>query len=278
MQELPIVLEARNKVKEKFSDLTFYPEPHEYYRIMKDGSRVQYTPVSTVIENWVNPFNTDARAAKRALDRGVTKEQVIDEWRHNNLVSTITGSLVHEYGESYSWLKFGHPENITDISKVQYAEKEGWLIPTRPKEWAIKKFWDELPSSISLVGAEFKMHSGYLDIPINMSGTFDILMYFSHPTDASKSGFILGDYKTNKDIHSSFARSTGMMMKHPFEDLYDEPLSHYMIQFACYDLMLNSIGVDIIGRRLIWLKDTMEYEIVKIPDMKDRVRDAICQL
>jgi hypothetical protein len=266
MSELKIIKETREKIISSFKDLEFIEGPHQYFRTMENGEKIEYTPVSYVIEKWISQFDTDTNAEKYATKNGLNKEDVLKQWKYTNLLSTVTGSLVHEYGESYGWLKGGHPENITQQCRPQYISDENWLIPTRPKEKAIKKFFEELNPSLHFVGAEFKMHSGYMNIGTKMSGTFDLLLYFKNPTKGGKSGFVLCDWKTNKSLYSEYNESHSKMMLPPFSDLYDEPLGHYTLQFGCYQLMLQSIGIPIIGRRLIWLKDDETYEVIKIAD------------
>jgi len=269
--EKDIIIKTREKIISSFNDLEFVEGPHKYYRHLPDGSKDEYTPVSYIIRRWFDEFDADSESARYAVKIGSTQEEVLKSWRYTNLLATTTGTLVHEYGESYSWLQGGHPENITEICKHQYVKEENWLIPTRPKEYAVRNFWKDLNPSLSFAGAEFKMHTGYLGCKTKMSGTFDLLLYYEHPTDKAKSGFVLCDWKTNKDLHSSFNRSQNVMMKPPFEEYYNEPLGHYILQFGCYQIMLESIGIPIIGRRLIWLKDDMNYEVIKIPDVTEKL-------
>lgn len=72
-------------------------------------------------------------------------------------------------------------------------------------------------------------------------------------------------HNTNKKLINTFNRNSNKTMLPPFDYLIDEDLSHYSLQFGCYELMLKSIGIPIVGRRLIWLKDD-GYEIFKIDD------------
>lgn len=252
---------TRAYIQEKFSSLVFIEKSHQYFIGDKE-----FCPVSNVISKWFIPFETEMQAEKYAMKNGLKKEDVLRDWKYNNLLATTTGSLVHEFGESYGWLKAGHPEKITAPCRYQYSEETGWLIPTRPKEIAAKKFLDNiLGDQVKFVGAEFKMHSSYMTgISTNMAGTFDLLTYYDNP--GGKSGFILCDWKTNKSLISDYNREHRKMMLPPFSDMIDEPLSHYTLQFAAYQCMLESIGINIIGRVLIWLKDDGEYQTFKIED------------
>ena len=65
------------------------------------------------------------------------------------------------------------------------------------------------------------------------------------------------------------------MMEGPMSKYYDEPLSHYTLQFNIYQRMLESIGLNIIDRILIWLKDDGTYERINIEKIPDNVVDKI---
>ena len=54
-----------------------------------------------------------------------------------------------------------------------------------------------------------------------------------------------------------------------------EPISEYTIQFNLYQKMLESIGINISDRILIWLKDDGTYERIHIDKMSDSVINKI---
>lgn len=265
----------RKKIKSKFSNLEFVDSSHQYFLKGKDGTKVEYMPVTNIIGKWAIPFDTDGNAERYAMKNGMSKEDVLNKWKYVNLVATTTGTLVHAFAESYGWLKNGFPQNINDETKYQFDKETGWLIPTRPKEIAVKAFWDELDPTLKFVGAEFKMCSQYLDIETNMAGTFDLLLYYDNPDPNGKSGFVLCDYKTNRDLFSEYNEEHQKMMFPPFDDMFDENFGHYTLQFAAYQLMLESIGIPIIGRRLIWLKDDESYEIIRIKDKTKELKNVL---
>ena len=168
-----------------------------------------------------------------------------------------------------TWIKCGYPELIPTNIRRQYIPEEGWLIPFAPKEESILKFYSELPPSIIPVGAEFRMSSKYIPkINTKFCGTTDLLFYYDSPDNP---GFIIGDWKTNEELTKDYQRSKGITMYPPFDDLIDEPLGHYTLQFSMYQLMLESIGLKILGRRLIWLKGDGTYETIQIDNVSDKL-------
>jgi hypothetical protein len=57
--------------------------------------------------------------------------------------------------------------------------------------------------------------------------------------------------------------------------MVDEPLSHYTIQFNLYQKMLESIGLKITDRVLVWLKDDGTYEKIYIDKIPDNILNKI---
>lgn len=270
--EPKIVSEIRDHILEEFKDLTFVEEGHKYFL---DGRSIP--SVSAVVHRFANEFDSDAIATNYAIKNGGTKEFWQDQWKFKNLRATTTGTLVHEYGESLGWMLNGHPEFITPSCKPKYVADKKWLIPTRPKEEAILDFYTNLDPNLHFVLAETKVYSNKGEASMvkeQFCGTFDLLFYYKHPTDDSKSGLIIEDYKTNASLMNSYARQTNKMMLPPFGDMYDEALSHYVLQQSLYSMCLRGIGLDVKGIRLIWLKEKSdnngvvgEYELVKINDL-----------
>ena len=131
---------TRNLLQEKFGNIQFIEEGHEYFI-----ENEKYTPVSTVISEYEQPFDEDRVADNYARKNRKNKEDVLKEWKFKNLRSTIGGSRVHEFGESYTNMVAGFPENICEANRKQYVDCRGemMLIPTFPKESAVKKFYDE---------------------------------------------------------------------------------------------------------------------------------------
>jgi hypothetical protein len=57
--------------------------------------------------------------------------------------------------------------------------------------------------------------------------------------------------------------------------LYDESYGLYTIQQSCYQIPLEDIGLKVIGRRLIWLKDDGTYENVRLKDYTKQLREVL---
>lgn len=268
------ITELRNNVyslfQEKFGNIIFEEGSHRY---TIDGE--EYTPVSTIISQYENPFDVELRSATYAQKHGMEQNDVKKMWKYKNLSSTIMGTRTHEFGESYTNLMCGRAELMCEQNKAQYVKNENWLIPTYTQEFAIKDFYDKLHPSLYPMCAEAKLSTYHIDGARKICGTADLLFYYDAPDNSSKSGFVVMDWKTNTSLVNSFARDTNLMMRPPFEDYYDEALSHYYLQFNLYQRMMESVGLNVIARRLIHLKHEGGYEIYNIPKINDNVIDSV---
>lgn len=270
------VTEIRNKILNEFNDLKFEEGPHKYYLGDKE-----LPSVSQVTHQFKLEEDFDVIAERYAEKNGMTKEYWLDKWKFNNLKATVSGTSIHEYGESLAWLLNGHPELITQENKVKYIKDKNWLIPTRKKEEAVLKFWEDVFKDINtyFVLAETKVYTGknkeLTNLKQDYAGTFDLLWYYKHPTDDSKSGLIVLDYKTNKSLEDTFARGNNKYLLAPFTDLYSESKSLYTLQLSAYQLPLEDIGLKVIARRIIWLKDDGNYELIPVQDVTNRLREVL---
>ena len=263
---------TRKLLEEKFGNIQFVEEGHEYF-IEKE----KYTPVSTIISEYEQPFDEDRIAENYARKNNRTKEDVLKEWKFKNLKSTIGGSRVHEFGESYTNMVAGFPEKICESNRKQYVDCRGEmvLVPTYAKEFSVKKFYDEKSDCLIPVGAEFKLSTRYMGDKVRkICGTCDLLFYEEDQL-FGEGQFVLADWKTNVSLNNDFKRKNGICMKFPFDNMIDDALSHYTLQFNLYRRMLESVGVKIGDMRLIWLKEDGDYEIIKIGKLSDSILDIV---
>lgn len=264
---------AREYVLDKFKDIRFIEESHQYFI----GDE-EYCPVSHVISEYEEHVDWDKKAGEYAKRRRLNKSDVQRSWKLNNLKSTISGTKTHEFGESYVNLMLGHPELICEGNKRQYIKEYNTLVPTSSKEESIVKFYDEINKGSSLIltpiGTEMKLSTQYMENTRQVCGTCDLLLWGEDLIYPDDSGFIIGDYKTNKSLYNDYNRRFGVYMHSPFSKFIDESFSHYIIQFNLYQRMLESIGLKIVGRKLIWLKD-YEYEVIEVPKIDDLIIDTV---
>lgn len=268
--------EARETILDAFKDLEFYERDHIY---LLNGKRL--ASVSSIGSRFESkPFDTDLQAELYAARKGMTAQYWKDKWTCNSFRATSLGTKSHEFGESLAYLKAGHPEFIRPSVIKQYLEKLNYLAPIHPKEEAVEKFLDELPSCYHLVLNEARVYSGKnsdesRNLKERICGTFDMLYFYDGEGDDEKAGFVVFDYKTNKDLFSEYNERNHVMLKHPFQDLFQESYGEYTIQLSLYALMLEDIGINVLDRRIVWLKDDASYEIVPLEDVSERLRQVL---
>ena len=274
MIEPQIVSEARDKILDTFKDLIFIEDGHKYYL---NGQELP--SVSAVTHQFKPEFDSEKVAKNYAKKNGQTPEYWLDQWKFKNLISTTSGSLIHEMGEALFWLRLGHPEKIPESCKIKYIKEKNWIIPTRPKEEAVLKFHQEMSPNDYPVLAETKVYNNFNpSIPrmkTSYCGTFDILYYRYFPDHPEDSGFVIKDYKTNRELMSDYNREHSKMCLAPFADLPDEALSMYILQLSCYQIPLEDLGLKVIDREIIWLKENRTYELIHLPDFTSRLRTAL---
>lgn len=266
------VTEARALILNSFNELRFEEGPHKYYL-----GDIEYRSVSDTIKQFEQPSNWDIIAENYAKKNGETAEYWKDKWKYNNLSSTMTGTRVHSFLEGAGWMMNGHPELIPDDVKSQYIAEKNWMIPFHNKEIAGLQALGDLHKHFWLVLNETRVYTGLNKDPkMNpkqpWAGTFDMLYYYDGNGDKNKSGFIICDWKTNKSLTNDFSRKRKTMMLKPFNNMIDEALSHYMLQFSCYQIPLEDIGLNVISRKLLWLKEDGTYEKINTPDLTDILR------
>lgn len=270
------VTEAREKIIREFEDLEFYEDGHIYLLHGK-----QLCSVSGIGHRFIaEPFEEQIQAERYAQKHGETAEFWLHAWHCNSFKATTLGTKTHEFGESLGYLRAGHPEFIRDSVRTQYNEELDYLAPIHPKEEAVVRFMDALPPSFHLVLNETKVYSGKnaiaeKNLTEQICGTFDMLYYYDGNGDESKAGFVVLDYKTNKELFSEYNNKYGKVLLPPFSDMIEQDLSLYTIQLSLYALMLEDIGLRVLDRKIIWLKNDGEFEKFSVPDVSDRLREVL---
>ena len=81
-------------------------------------------------------------------------------------------------------------------------------------------------------------------------------------------------HNTNESLVKDYSHSHNKMMLPPFQDLYAEPKGKYTLQLSAYQIPLEDIGLKVIARRLVWLKNDETYELIPLPCVTDRIREV----
>lgn len=229
----------KDKILNFFNALEF-DEPNHIYSIK--GKRIN-SSVSKIIKNFVKKVNFNDIAISIDKRDNLPLGTTSTLWDLNSKVSLAIGTKTHFFGEMYVFNRK--------------------LKPTSKYEEAVVKFWQDLPDHIVPVEMELKMyHKDYL-----FAGTGDILLY-----NKNTGQYIIGDYKTNKDL---FKNHKEQKMLGIFSNLLDMPLNHYQLQLSFYQILFEQIGLNVEGRKIIWLKPNGNYEMYDTDDYTDILKEYL---
>lgn len=206
----------KNKIKEVFDKYTFIENGHYY---LCNGKRVGISTTG-LISQYENHFDSETISQQVADKRGISKQEVLEEWRIENLHSTIKGSMIHEFAQSL-WegkeYKFDYskvPEEI-DIDRLKSDIHK--LIPQ-----AIN-FYNDYKDMYELIGCEIYLG----DEDFDECGATDQILYNKYT-----GGIAIIDYKTNKEIkRESYKHKKMLIPLHRFDDCNH---IHYSIQLSGY--------------------------------------------
>ena len=206
----------KNKIKEAFGKYTFIENGHYY---LCNGKRVGISTTG-LISQYEQEFDSESTSLMVAQKQGVTQSQVLEEWRVENLHSTIKGSMVHEFaqslweGKEYKFDYSNIPQEI-DIDRLKKDIEK--LIPQ-----AIN-FYNDYKDMYELIGCEIYLG----DEDYDECGATDQILYNKYT-----GGIAIIDYKTNKEIKRESYRHKKMLI--PLQKYDDCNYIHYSIQLSGY--------------------------------------------
>jgi len=227
-----------NNVKDFFKEIKFNEETHTY---TKDKKRL--TPVSYVLKNFVEEFDSDKMSGLVAIKRGVSQSVILQEWEDNKNKACELGTKVHLFGEKYC--------------------RDRDLKPTNGYEEAIVKWYKTVPNFIEPLFLELQMFSDALGI----AGTADMIFY-----NKNTGKFSIRDYKTNADLFKNYK---GKKMLKPFDNLLDNPYNKYQLQLSLYQILFEQTGYEIESRALVWIKPNGTYEVYKTEDYTKQLLNVL---
>lgn len=229
---------TQSRVIQMFSDLSFDNQKHLYYW---KGVRVPYS-VTGLIKKFIPPFNElkilplSAAKVSKAENREVTVHELKRRWQLINTTACELGTRTHNFLEHYTGLE----------------------TPTSPQEIAGVKYIKDLKGQYEISFRELRAYSekygyaGTMDIPLKVVG---------------KEEYVIDDYKTTGDLFKAYD-----YMFNPFSYLESSAYNHYQLQLSYYKIMLEDIGMKIVGTRLVHLMADGEYRIYPLYDFSKELR------
>ena len=208
--------DIKNKIQQAFGKYTFIEDGHYY---LCNGKRVGIS-TTCLISQYEQKFDSDTISQQVADKRGISQQEVLEEWRIENLHSTIKGSMVHEFAQSL-WegkeYKFDYSNIPKEIDLDRLKSDINKLIPQA------KQFYKDYKDRYELIGCEIYLG----DEEFDECGATDQVML-----NKLTGGIAIIDYKTNKKIEKESYRHKKMLV--PLHKYDDCNYIHYSIQLSDY--------------------------------------------
>jgi len=226
--------------------VTLEPTEHRYFDTKGD----EYTSWSHIIKQYKEPFEAKAIAFNVAKARGISQNQVLDEWALTNKKAIDRGNYYHDNLEAYS--KTGKPiEQGNEVTEMFIKQ-----IGDFQSQFYYKCFEQAL-------WLEEEKIAGTADLPVGFK--------------AKRNGdqwIDIYDYKTNisKGIryHSEYLKS----FKYPINHLLECEYNAYALQLSAYALMAETTWKYKIRKLgIIYIpEDPLMWHIIPVPYMKAEAR------
>ena len=247
--------EVKQKLK-VFDKYTFEEDTHTYYC---NGKKVGISTTG-LIHQYTNEFDKDGMSKLVANKRGISQQEVLEEWRIDNLHSTIKGNHIHLYAQSL-WLK--EPYDIYDFSDVpDEIDKTRLKQELSNMKIQAEQFYNDYSKDYELIGCEIYLGCEDFD----ECGATDILLW--HKTK----NFVKPlDFKSNKKIEFEGYRHQKLLL--PLDKYEDCNYITYSLQLSDYSYKIfYETGIKCREPEIVYFDCTKtNYEIIKPLDLTDEI-------
>ena len=242
-----------------FKGIDFHEEEH-FYTINDYKFNCS---VTQLIETYAQEFDSDGISQMVANKRGISQQEVLDEWKKENEFSCIKGSCIHLKAQSL-WMGTDYEidyNTIDDTIDKDRLKKEYDIMSKQATD-----FYNDYKDMYDMIQDEFIVWSKEFDI----AGSIDGIMYNKHTQQCC-----ILDFKSNKDLQ--FKSKYRKKMKVPLHELDDVNGQHYYIQLSIYKYLIEkytNIKVDELF--IVYFNINADsYEIVEIPYLYEEVRKIL---
>lgn len=219
-----------------------YLEPIEHVYISRKTGK-KYTSVTKVLSSIEEHFDSEAVATaiarqsdskKKEKYIGLTKDDILLEWKRINDEANEYGTKIHETIEKYILNKWYRPKDELEAKVIKAY-----------KDFKVDEGIEMYPERI-MFSEEYEL-----------AGTSDLII------DIDDEWFDCGDWKSNREFnfYSNFKKT----LKYPFQHLQDCQYSIYSLQLSVYCLMYEKET----GKkcRQIWIGywDRLKETLIRIP-------------
>ena len=90
----------------KFNNIKFHDKEHIYYL-----DKVRTKSVTSIIGEYKHPFDKDYWSQKKADERGISKEEILKEWKYKSDFSCEKGSRIRRKLLNKQTISVSRPQN-----------------------------------------------------------------------------------------------------------------------------------------------------------------------
>jgi hypothetical protein len=239
-----------SKLFTTFNDIVFHDEPHKYYL---KGSDKPLTSVTTMVGRYESEFQEDHWAEKKAIDYGLTSEEVKAFWNWDNARATTKGSLIHNYLEN----RFLNKKFPYDLDMI--LNNFGCDVIKQEYDVTLQQadaFVEMSKNRLIPIKVEYVVY----DEELLLAGMVDMLFY-----NVKMREFQIWDWKTNKrfDFDSRYDMSGKLSL------LKDSHLNHYSLQLGTYKYIIEKhTGIKLGQSHLVWFSNLRdEFKVIPTKNM-----------
>ena len=218
---------------------------------------------TSLIETYGQEFDSDNISQMVANKRGISQQEVLDEWKKENEFSCIKGSCIHLKAQSL-WMKENYEidyNTIDDTIDKSRLKKEYDIMSKQ----AIN-FYNDYKDMYDMIQDEFIVWSKEFDI----AGSIDGIMYNKYTHQCC-----ILDFKSNKDLQ--FESKYHKKMKVPLHKLDDVNGQHYYIQLSIYKYLIEKYtNIKVDETFIVYFNINADnYEIIETPYLIKEVKKIL---
>lgn len=226
----------------------FNEELHQYtYHDPLNKESQVFKSVTGFLNNFKEPFDKEYWSTKKAEERGVSKEVILEEWSTKGKISADLGTAMHECIEHF----------LKEKELVYDSKNEELKLRIEN----FKNLYDTRLHKLKPIFQEKRIFSKKWGLAGTLDGLFEI-----------ENNLIIGDWKSNKKFTTDDDYS-GRFKKllYPFDDLYDNSLNSYSIQISLYRLIVEEeTGIKLGDGFIGWISNK-EAKLYKALDLRQRL-------
>jgi hypothetical protein len=201
-----------------FGEYKYYDEPHVYTCNGVDVGK----SVTGLIHAYETPFDSKYWLAKKSAERGITEAELKKEWDYKAKVSTVKGTMGHDFIENFLSNKIMRRETEMIFSQPIFESTDPVTEKLDIIENMMGNFCVESKPTLIPIKSEFVIG----DPEYDTAGMLDQLFY-----NRKTKMLHIWDWKTNKEIRSS---NRFQSLVAPLQHLEQCELVIYSLQTSIY--------------------------------------------